>query len=73
MAQAYEPFLQKILHEFCRYRYLWDTFLTSSAWVDALLSLARASSNMGVRCLPVFREQGLLIKAAVHPSLSQVL
>jgi len=73
MAQAYEPFLQKVLSKFSSYRYLWDRFVTSSAWVDGLLSLAKASSRMGVRCVPVFREQGVVIRSAVHPSLSEVI
>ena len=73
MAQAYEPFLQKILTDFSKYRYLWDKFIISSAWIDAIFSLAKTSNRMGVNCLPVFREQGLFIKSGVHPSLSEVL
>lgn len=55
MAQAYEPFLQRLLHEFSRYRGLWDKYVKSSAWVDALMSLAQTSKRMGLRCVPQFR------------------
>jgi hypothetical protein len=73
MAQAYEPFLQKIIADFSKYRYLWDKFVTSSAWIDAIFSLAKTSLRMGISCLPVFREEKILVKSGVHPSLSEVL
>jgi DNA mismatch repair protein MSH6 len=52
MAQAYEPFLQKLLKDFSKYRGLWDRFIRSSAWVDALMSLAETTRRMGLKCLP---------------------
>lgn len=73
MAFAYEPFLQQLLMEFSKFRGLWDRYVQSSAWVDALMSLAQASKRMGVRCLPQFKEKGLSIIGATHPSLTEVL
>jgi DNA mismatch repair ATPase MutS len=37
------------------------------------MSLAEASRKMGVRCIPQFREKGITIKGAIHPSLSEVM
>ena len=69
MAQAYEPFLQKLIGDFSRFRGLWDRYVQSSAWIDALLSLAQTSKNMPMKCLPKFKEQGVKITKAFHPSL----
>ena len=73
MAKAYEPFLQKLLHDFCKFRGLWDKYVQSSAWIDGLMSLAETSRRMPVKCLPKFRENGVKIISAVHPSLTEVL
>ena len=73
MAQSYEPFLQKLLKHFSHFRGLWDKLVKSSAWMDALMSLADASKRMDLKCLPEFRQEGLRIKGATHPILTDFL
>lgn len=73
MAEAYEPFLNRMVLEFCKFKYIWDLYVNNISQLDVLISMAKVSLKMAPRCLPKFTDSGISIVDGLHVGLFQVL
>lgn len=72
IAQSYEPFLQDIVDQFCRFKFLWNIYIRSMSNLDVLMALAKSAEKMPVKCLPIFVPAGMKIANGYHPNLLAV-